>query len=182
MADTISNRNMRKWTNSELFRRLLWAIVQPLFRFSPRLFWAWRVALLRLFGAKIGKSVHIYPSVSVVIPWNLSVGDYSAIGFETLVYSLGEISIGEHVTISHKSHLCAGTHDYSDVNMPLVKAGIEIGDHVWLCSQSFIGPGVKVAGDAIVGAGSVVVADVEAAVIVGGNPARVLRRRAPIEK
>lgn len=175
--DIASNRAGRKWSRQELAGRALWAVAHPLFAFSPRLLWGWRRFLLRLFGARIGREVHIYPSARIAIPWNLSIGDQSAIGDGAIVYSLGHISLGERVTVSQGAHLCAGTHDYRDPAMPLLKLPIVIENDAWICADAFVGPGSRVGTGAIVGARCVVTKDVEPGAIMIGNPARLLRRR-----
>ena len=63
-----ANRRRRNWSGQAQAGRVLWRLCQPLFRFSPRPFWAWRVWLLRLFGARIGREVHIHPTVRITIP------------------------------------------------------------------------------------------------------------------
>ena len=73
-------RKIKSYSRREYFLRIIWSIFNPLFYFSPRSFFAWRSFLLRLFGAKIGKKVHIYPSVKIYLPWNLEIGDFSCIG------------------------------------------------------------------------------------------------------
>lgn len=125
-----------------------------------------------MFGAKIGKNVQIHPSVRVFIPWNLEVGDWTAFGFDVLLYNLGPTKIGEKVTVSQRAHLCGGSHDFRDTAMPLVKCAIEIGDGAWVCADAFIGPEVFVGARAVVGARSVVVKNVDEDSIVAGNPAR----------
>ena len=139
--------------------------------------WAWRRAVLRRFGAKIGRNVRIHPSVRIAIPWHLSVEDNSAIGDQAIIYSLGEISIGANATISQNAHLCAGTHDFRRADMALLKPPIVIGPGAWICADAFVGPGVVVGAMAVVGARAVVVKAVAAADVVVGNPARVVRRR-----
>jgi putative colanic acid biosynthesis acetyltransferase WcaF len=175
--DIAENRSSRKWTRKELAGRLLWAACTPLFRFSPRLLWGWRCFLLRLFGAKIGSNVHIHPSVQIFIPWNLTIGDWSSVGFDALIYNLGPVTIGSKVTISQRAHLCAGSHDFRDPAMPLTKPPISIGDEAWICADAFVGPGVTVCERAVVAARAVVVKDVETGAIVGGNPAKVVGKR-----
>lgn len=175
--DIEANRRDVKWTKGELLVRLLWAVVHPSFRLSPRQFWAWRRFLLRLFGARIGRGVHVYPSVRVTIPWTLDVGSQTAIGDRAVLYGLGAICIGERTTISQGAHLCAGTHDHKDPRMPLIKSTIEIGSDVWICADAFIGPGVHVADRAIVGARAVAMRDVPAGTIVAGNPAKKVGTR-----
>ncbi len=175
--DIEANRRARKWSQKELLGRAMWGAVGLAFRYSPRVCWGWRVFLLRLFGATIGRNVRIDPSVKVFIPWNLECGEWTSIGFDVLVYNLGKVSLGKQVTISQRSHLCAGSHDYRDSSMPLIKASIQIGDGCWICADAFLGPNVIVGEQAIVGARAVVVKSIEPRQIVGGNPAKVVGTR-----
>jgi putative colanic acid biosynthesis acetyltransferase WcaF len=133
--------------------------------------------LLRCFGARIGREVRIHPSVRIAIPWNLEVGDWTAIGFDALLYNLGPVRLGQRVTVSQRAHLCAGTHDFRDAAMPLQKPPIAIQDDAWICADAFVGPGVEVGRGAVVGARAVVVEDVAAWAIVAGNPAREIGQR-----
>jgi putative colanic acid biosynthesis acetyltransferase WcaF len=180
--DIKANRRARKWTQQELVGRALWELVAPLlFRASPRPFWGWRRALLRTFGARIGKGVHIHPTVRIAVPWNLDIGELAAVGDGVRLYSLGAIWIGPRSTISHGAHLCAGTHDYRQADLPLVKASITIEDGAWVCADAYIGPDVTVGSHAIVAARAVVVKDAPAWTIVAGTPAKAVRRRPPLE-
>ncbi|TLD69938.1 putative colanic acid biosynthesis acetyltransferase [Phragmitibacter flavus] len=172
-----SNRSSRKWTRNELLARALWSFVHPLYRFSPRLLWGWRRFMLRCFGAKVGDQVHIHPTAKVFIPWNLEIGDWSAIGFDVCVYNLGPLKIGQNVTISQRAHLCGGSHDFTDASMPLIKAPITVQNDVWICADAFIGPGVIIGERAVVGARSVVVKNVSDSIIVAGNPAKEIGHR-----
>jgi putative colanic acid biosynthesis acetyltransferase WcaF len=110
---------------------------------------------LRCFGATIGAQVNIYPSTWIYFPWKLKVGDWSAIGEEACIYNLGQVTIGDKVTISHRAQLCAGTHDYTEADLPLLRPPIEICDQAWICADAFVGPGVVVGEGAIVGARAV---------------------------
>ena len=177
VLDIEQNRAEQKYSTRELILRVLWGCVTPLFRWSPRIFWGWRRFLLRCFGAKVGRGVHIFPSVRIFAPWSFSIGDHSSIGFDAQVYNLGAVSIGNRVTVSQRSHLCAGTHDFEDRTMPLHKPPIVVEDDVWVCADAFIGSGVTLHSGAVTAARSVVVRDVEAWQVVGGNPAKVLRKR-----
>jgi putative colanic acid biosynthesis acetyltransferase WcaF len=180
--DIAANRRSRKWSRGELVGRVLWGLCSPLFRFSPRLAWGWRRVLLRLFGARIGAHVHIHATARIFVPWNLEVGDSSSIGDHVRVYDLGPVSLGRQVTVSHGVHLCAGSHDHRRADLPLTKPPIRIGDGAWICADAFIGPGVTVGDYAIVAARAVAVRDVAAWKMVGGNPARVIGERPPLER
>jgi putative colanic acid biosynthesis acetyltransferase WcaF len=176
--DNVANRAARKYTPSEQLRRVLWGAGRWLLRLSPRPFFAWRRLVLRSFGARIGAQVHIYPSAHIYMPWNIEIGDWAAIGDDALIYNLGKVRIGAHVTISYRAHLCAGTHDFTAPDLPLLKPPIDIKAGVWIGTEAFIGPGVTLGERAIVGARAVVVKNVSAGEIVAGNPARVVGMRA----
>ncbi|MEM9826447.1 MAG: putative colanic acid biosynthesis acetyltransferase [Planctomycetota bacterium] len=156
---------------------MLWTLVHPLFRFSPRLCWGWRRWLLRRFGASVGPNVCIDPKAKIFIPWNLSIGQDSSVSFGVLLYNLGRLEIGDRVTISHRVHLCGGSHDCRDARMPLIKSPIRIDDDAWICADAFVGPNVHVGNGAVVGAASAAFKDVAAWQIVGGNPAREIGTR-----
>ena len=91
---------------------LLWQLVQStLFGLSPQPLYAWRRALLRLFGAKIGRKVLVRPTARVTYPWKVEIGDCSWIGDHAELYSLDRISIGRNAAISQRSYLCTASHD-----------------------------------------------------------------------
>jgi putative colanic acid biosynthesis acetyltransferase WcaF len=175
--DIAANRRATKYPVTILVRRVLWSCVQPFFRYSPRICFGWRRFLLRLFGARIGRRVNIYNSAMIYLPWNLEIGDWSAIGEDAFIYNLGQVTIGKNVTISQRTHLCAGSHDYRKPDLPLLTPPIRIGDQAWICADAFVGPGVSVGEGAIVGARGVAVKDVGPWQIVAGNPARHIRKR-----
>jgi putative colanic acid biosynthesis acetyltransferase WcaF len=175
--DIASNRKAVKYPAEILLLRVLWSAARPFFTYSPRRCWGWRCFLLRLFGAKVGRDVHIYNSAVIYMPWNLEIGDWSSIGEHAYIYNLGMIRIGKAATISYRSHLCAGTHDYEDPTMPLLKPPIFIGNQAWICTEAFVGPGVAVGEGAVVGARAVVVKDVSPWTVVAGNPALIVKQR-----
>lgn len=175
--DIESCRRLRPYSAREYIGRILWALASPLFRFSPRPLFGWRRFLLRLFGARIGRNAHVYPSARIYIPWNLSLGDQASIGEWVLIYNLGPIVIGKQATISHRAHLCAGTHDYRDPSLPLLRLPITIEAQAWVCADAFVGPDRTVGKGAIVGAAAVVVKDVPPWQIVAGNPAQIIKLR-----
>ncbi len=130
-----------------------------------------------MFGAQIGHDVHIYNSAVIYFPWNLRVGDWSAIGEGAFIYNLGPVAIGKHVTVSQRAHLCAGTHDYRKPDMPLLKPPITVEDKAWICADAFVGPGVTIGEGAVVGARAVAMRNVEPWTVVAGNPARFVKKR-----
>lgn len=176
-VDVSANRAAQKWSRKEILGRILWTLFGVLFTFSPRPLWFWRNAMLRVFGAKVGKNVRFHPSARITIPWNLEVGDDVGIGDRANLYALGKIKIDNRATISQGAHLCAGSHDHLDPKMTLRKDPINIGEDAWVCAEAFIGPGVSVGDRAIVGARAVVTKTVSVDAIVVGNPANTVGTR-----
>lgn len=175
--DILENRKVMKYTWKVMLMRILWNIGEIPFRYSFRTMFGFRSSLLRIFGARVGEHVHIYNTAVIYMPWNLEIGDYSAIGEYAFIYNLAPIKIGSCATISQRAHLCAGTHDYTNPALPLLKLPVLIGDQTWICADAFVGPGVTVAEGAIVGARGVVVKDVGEWDIVAGNPAKFIKKR-----
>lgn len=177
MIDVELTRSIKNWTLRENFLRVVWASIYPIWRFSPRVFWKWRVFLLKCFGAEIGYGVRIHPTVRVSIPWNICIGNYVAIGDYAILYSLGKIQIGDRTTLSQHSYVCAGTHNYRSPAFELLKSSVTIGNDVWICAKAFIGPNCNVSDNSILAAGAVLLRDMPNDVIYAGNPARHYKSR-----
>jgi putative colanic acid biosynthesis acetyltransferase WcaF len=157
---------------------LLWQLVQStLFGLSPQPFYAWRRALLRLFGAKIGRKVLLRPTARVTYPWKVEIGDFSWIGDHVEIYSLDRISIGRHSVVSQRSYLCTASHDIHDITFAYVTAPITIGEQVWIASDVFVAPGVTIGRGAVVGTRSTVFNDVPGELVAFGEPALPMRKR-----
>lgn len=138
-------------------------------RWTPPLFHRWRIALLRLFGAKISWKAYIYPSVEIWAPWNLSIDDYGTLARGVVCYNIAPITIGSRAVVSQSAHLCTGTHDYRNPDFPLIAKPINIGARAWVCADAFVGPGVTIAEGAILAARGVAFHDLEAWTIYKGN-------------
>lgn len=158
--------------------RVAWNLVACLlFRPTPRGFHGWRRFLLRLFGAQIASTAKPYPKVKVWAPWNLVMEDESCLGDDVDCYCMDTITLRKHSTVSQYTFLCAGTHDYKQIDLPLMTAPIEIGKDAWVTADVFIGPGVTVGEGAVVGVRSSVYKDVEPWTVVAGNPAKFIKKR-----
>ncbi len=175
--DLAAHRRNHNYPRSVYVKRVIWGAIKPLFRYSPRPLYGFRNWLLRRMGAKIGERVIIYPQVEVFFPWNLIIEDDSIISWDVKIYNLGRISIGRHTMISQGVQLCSGTHDFRQPNLPLLTPPIDVGSGVWICASSFIGPGVCIGNNAVVGARAVVVKNVDPEMIVAGSPAKVIGKR-----
>ena len=149
------------YTKGVLVKRILWSAGKVIFGLSPKPFFRFRNFILRLYGAKIGSNVRIYPSAEIFFPWNFQCDNNVLVSWNVKLYTLGKIHIKENVIISQFSHLCAGSHDIRFSNLPLITQPIVINSHVWICANTFIGPGVTINSHSIIGAGVVVMNDVK---------------------
>lgn len=158
--------------------RVAWNFVCALFfRTSPRPLHAWRAFLLRLFGAKIARGVHIYPRAIIWAPWNLEVGEESGVADSAILYNQAPIKLGRRVVISQGTHLCTGTHDYENPGFPLYAKPITVGDHAWVAAECFVHPGINIAEGAVIGARSVVTKDMPAWTVCAGHPCQPIKPR-----
>jgi len=157
--------------------RVLWAVVWRLaYRPSPRVLHGWRRFLLRMFGASIGAGACPYPSARIWAPWNLTMGEGSCLADYVNCYSVDRVTLESHTTVSQYTFLCTASHDYTIGEMPLVTAPIRIGRRAWVAADVFIGPGVTIGERAVVGARASVFRDVDPWTVVGGNPARIIKK------
>ncbi|MEY4885543.1 MAG: hypothetical protein RL151_852 [Bacteroidota bacterium] len=162
--------------------RVIWNIAcLLLFRYSPVWLHGWRRFILRSFGARIGRGVHVYPAVKIWAPWNIEIDDESGIGNGAILYSQNRIVIGKRVVISQGAHLCTGTHDYQHPGYPLRTFPIAIGDYAWIAAEAFIHPGVSIGTGTVIGARAVVIKDMPAWTICAGHPCNPLKPRKPFD-
>ncbi len=159
-------------------RRLVWNLVWSLLaRWTPVPLHGWRCALARIFGARLGNEVALYPSASIWAPWNLHMGDRSCLAEGVRCYNVDTVRIAENAVISQYSYLCTVSHDPHDPDFPLIGASITIGQGAWIAAEAFVSPGITVGDRAVAAARAVVVRNIANDVIVGGNPAKPLGKR-----
>ncbi|HSI33044.1 MAG: putative colanic acid biosynthesis acetyltransferase [Phycisphaerae bacterium] len=173
---TLDRTASAPYSLSEYLRRWAWATVQATLWRIPRA-WGLRRWLLRRFGARIGANAIFKASTRIFHPWLLDVGERSSVSPGVVIYNLGPVTIGTHSVISQDTYVCAGTHDYTRPDLPLLRPPIVIGSGVWIAAQAFIGPGVTIGDNAVIGARAVVMRDVPPDVVAAGNPAKVIKAR-----
>jgi putative colanic acid biosynthesis acetyltransferase WcaF len=159
--------------------RFIWTIVWTIFaRPIPRnLLSGWKRFLLRCFRAKIHKTAKVYSTARIYMPWNLEMNEYSCLSPEVDCYNAAKVKIGANSTVSQKSYLCTASHDITNRLNPLITAPIIIEDQAWIGASAYIGLGVTVGQGAVVGATASVYKDVAPWTVVGGNPAKFIKKR-----
>jgi len=167
------------YTTKEIIGRGIWAVVWFCFAkpFPRRVANRWKITLLQMFGAKVARSSVVYSSAKIFMPWNLIMEEYACLGPEVDCYNAARITLKRNAIVSQYSFLCTASHDITDRNHVQIAKPIEIGERAWIAADVFIGPGVIVGEGAVVGARAVVFKDVEPWTVVGGNPARFIKKR-----
>ena len=116
----------------------------------------WRAFILRLFGAKLGKSIRFNSGLKIKMPWKLLIGDYCWIGEETWIDNIASVKISKNVCISQGVYLCTGNHDFKKSSFDLICRPIIIESNVWLGAKSIIGPGRRIGCGSVITIGSII--------------------------
>lgn len=158
--------------------RLIWKFVYLLlYRTSPRVMYAWRSVLLRLFGAKIGPGCHFYPAGRIWAPWNLICEDCCTLADGAEIYNPSPVYLESHCILSQQAYICGASHDYNHPDFPMVSFSMRLGAYSWICARASVSPGVNVGAGAVLGLGSVANHDLEPWTVYSGVPAVPLKTR-----
>lgn len=176
--DRYNNDWYKKQIGASKGKQVLWYFVNGLFFINPlNPSSGIKKALLRLFGAKIGRGVLLKPGINIKYPWKLSIGDFSWIGEKVWIDNLADVRIGKNVCLSQGAMLLTGNHDYSSTVFDLIVKEIVLEDGVWIGARSIVAPGAICRSHAVLAAGSIATGALEAYKIYQGNPAVVVRER-----
>jgi putative colanic acid biosynthesis acetyltransferase WcaF len=160
------------------FKRILWHYINALvFKSSLFPFYAVKIFLLRLFGAKIGKEVEIKPCVNIKYPWWLTIGNEVWIGENVWIDCLLPVTIGNNVCISQGAVILTGSHNYKKTSFDLITRSVVLGDGVWIGACAIVNAGVVAASHAVLTSGSVATKNMDAYAVYQGNPAIKIRSR-----
>ena len=118
----------------------------------------WRILLLRIFGAKIGKLCRLKPGLNISCPWNLKVGDFCWLGESVWIDSLANVQIGNGSAFP-RCYLCTGNHDFKRPSFDLRLGSIVI-EGILGRSKVSAWAGICLGEGCVVCLGSVVIGDV----------------------
>lgn len=136
------------------------------------------VLLKQLFGST-GTNIFIEPTFRCDYGYNIHVGENFFANFDCVFLDVCEIRIGDNCFIAPGVHIYTATHP---VNAQERIAGIEygkpvnIGNNVWVGGRAVINPGISIGNNVVVASGAVLTKDVPDNVVIGGNPARILKK------
>ena len=162
----------------------------------------WYIRLLAPFYQHRGRGSKIYHSVRMDTPpyrrfWvgrhsviesfscinnavgDVTIGDYTRIGIHNTI--IGPVCIGNHVNLAQGITVTALNHNFEDASKRIDEQGIStkpvvIGDDVWIGANAVVLPGVTIGSHCVVAAGAVVTKDVPDHTLVGGVPAKLIKK------
>lgn len=134
-------------------------------------------AIKRLFGST-GESVYLEPNFRCDYGYNIHVGNHFFANFDCVILDVCEVRFGENCMLAPGVHIYTATHPVNPVER---NKGLEfgkpvkIGDNCWIGGGAIINPGVRIGDNVVIASGAVVTKDVPSNVVVGGNPARIIK-------
>lgn len=180
----MSNTDLKSYNNhpynpgGNIVKRLLWYYINSLiFKTGLIPLYGVKVALLRLFGAKIGNTVKIKPNVNIKYPWNLTIADEVWIGEEVWIDNLVMITIGSNVCLSQGAVLLTGSHNYKKSSFDLITGNITLENGVWIGAKAIVNHGITLGSHAVLTTGSVATKNLDPYAVYQGNPAQKVRER-----
>ena len=138
---------------------------------------AWRVLLLRAFGARIGLGCRVKPGLRVKFPWRLQMGEACWLAEDAWLDNLAPITLGDRVCLSQGAYLCTGNHNFRSPGFDLRLGQICIESDAWIAARAVLAPGTHIGAGAVVALGAVASGTIPAGAIVRGNPAVVVGKR-----
>ncbi len=133
--------------------------------------------LEELFGREVPATVGLFPPFHTDCGKNIKLAEGVFINMGCKFQDQGGITIDEGALIGHNVVLATINHDLAPSRrQSMTYAPIHIGKNVWIGANATVLPGVTIGDGAVVAAGAVVTKDVEPCTIVGGIPAKLIRR------
>ena len=138
-----------------------------------------REAKIREIFGKAGKNTYVESHFKCDYGYNINVGDNFYANFDCVFLDVCRIEIGDNCFLAPGVHIYTATHPLDAAERT---SGVEfakpvkIGDNVWIGGRSVINPGVTIGNNVVVASGSVVVKDIPDNVLVGGCPAKIIKK------
>ena len=176
--------DLSRFTNTDFpkgagaVKMTLWYFTNAFFFLNPLFpFRSPKPALLRLFGARVGKGVVVHPGVNIKYPWKLTIGDHVWIGQRAWLDNIDQLIIRDHVVISQGAMIIQGSHNYKKVDYPTLSGPVVLEEGSWVGAGAMVMLGVTLKSHSVLAAGSVATKDLEPYTIYQGNPAQPVRER-----
>lgn len=138
-----------------------------------------RVQMLKELLGSTGANLYMEPNIRVDYGYNIHVGENFYANFDCTILDVCEVRIGDNCLFGPGVHIYTATHpvDPNERNKgPEYGKPITIGNNVWVGGRAIINPGVTIGHNVVIASGAVVTKDIPDNVIVGGNPAKVIKQ------
>ncbi len=138
-----------------------------------------RTELLKELFGSTGKSLYIEPTFRCDYGYNIHIGENFYANFDCVLLDVCEIRIGDNCFIAPGVHIYTATHPLNPIErISGAEYGIAvtIGNNVWIGGRAVINPGVNIGNNVVIASGAVVTKDVPDNVVVGGNPAKIIKQ------
>lgn len=184
-----ANPRLKKWIDYLIMNqrdaRPRWYIrvLAPLYQERGReskIYWSVRMDTppYRFFSLGHNSVIESYSCINNAVG-DVIIGNHTRIGIHNTI--IGPVTIGNHVNLAQGITVTALNHNFSDTTKRIDEQSIStkhvtIEDDVWIGANAVILPGVTIGQHAVVAAGAVVTSDVPANTVVGGVPARIIKK------
>jgi len=142
-----------------------------------------RYVLIKSIAKKCGENIAIFPGVYIYHPENLELGSNVSIHEMSYIDCLNsDIVIGNDVSIAHGVTILSSSHNFVDKKVNIKDQGLIfkktiIKNNVWIGAKATILAGIIIESGSVIGAGAVVTKNVMENSVVGGVPAKLIKKR-----
>jgi len=137
-----------------------------------------RTELLKQLFGSTGENLYMEPTFRCDYGYNIHVGNHFYANFDCVILDVCEVRIGENCFIAPGVHIYTATHPlnpFERVSGAEFGKPVTIGNNVWIGGRAVINPGVTIGDNVVIASGAIVTKDVPSNVVVGGNPAKVIK-------
>lgn len=132
---------------------------------------------------EVGKYFHM-KKYSMLLPQkngHIKIGDHCSLQYNSRIYGSGYVEVGNYVRIASNTVIISENKQYKSTKIEFSNQGYEkkkisIGNNVWIASNCTILAGVIIGNNCIIGAGSVVTKSIPDNCMVGGVPAKIIKK------
>ncbi|MGR6543688.1 sugar O-acetyltransferase [Paenibacillus tundrae] len=137
-----------------------------------------RVKMLKEMLGSTGDHLYMEPNIHFDYGYNIHVGNHFYTNFNCTILDVCEVRIGDHCLMGPDVHIYTATHPLDPIQRaagPEYGKPVTLGNNVWIGGRAIINPGVNIGHNVVIASGAVVTKDVRDNVVVGGNPARIIK-------
>lgn len=138
-----------------------------------------RKELLKELLGSSGDNLYIEPTFRCDYGYNIHVGENFYANFDCVFLDVCEIRIGDNCMVAPGVHIYTATHPLDSIErISGAEYGkpVTIGHNAWIGGRAVINPGVNIGNNVVIASGAVVTKDVPDNVVVGGNPAKIIKQ------